>query len=102
VELDLVEVQLGPQQAVALGLPFDSWTARTSVEDAERDWRLSLPLARRGRLVLGRAARGAESGLPLEELGQALGAALEESLLRLERETSGAAAPESEPARSRA
>lgn len=101
LELDLVEVQLEPKQAAALGLPFDSWTARASQDGAGGDWRLSLPLFQRGRLVLARGSQAAESGLPLEELGRALSAALEESLLRLERETE-AAEPESEPARSRA
>ena len=98
LDLDSIEVHLEREQ----GLRRDSWAVRPSAEVAERLWRLSLPLGDRGRLVLGRSAQRAEPGLPLEEVGRELGAALEESLTRLEREASGAAVPDSEPARSRA
>ncbi|HXE75963.1 MAG TPA: MraY family glycosyltransferase [Candidatus Xenobia bacterium] len=87
--LDLIEVHRG-------GAP---WIVPAGTQN-ERMWRLSLPLGGGGRLVLGRNGRPAEAGLPLEELGRELGAALEASLARLEPEASRAEVAESEPVRS--
>lgn len=98
LDLDSIMVQLESEP----GRRRDSWVVPTAPEDTERMWRLNLPLGDRGRLELGRSSQRVELGLPLEELGRELSAALEESLRRLEREDSGAEIPESEPARSRA
>jgi UDP-GlcNAc:undecaprenyl-phosphate GlcNAc-1-phosphate transferase len=54
-------------------------------------WRLTIPLNRRACLHLGRRPERSEAALPLEDVGRALGSALEETLARMESEAEAGA-----------
>ncbi len=87
LDLDRVELRLPPERRARLRLPVDLPDYRDGF------WRLHVPLAGGGELILQRRPRALPSDVPLELLAEELPAALEHVAARLEQTDSLEPAP---------